>query len=267
MGKTFIKNLTGKQFGEWTALRFVPTNDVVNWWECKCSCGIIRLVRAKNLTLNVSKSCGCTTGRRGLNATGHPLYSLWNGIVNRCRNPKNPNYPRYGAKGIGICDEWANDLFAFVKYIGPRPTPKHTVDRIETSKGYEPGNVRWATVSQQQNNKKNNVNLTVNGRTQTAAEWAREMGINRTTIYNRIKAGYSDAEAVLTPATRSHRERAGGNKMRPKILLTHSGQTLTCDEWAKIVKINPATLANRKKRGWSDEKTLTTPVQERNKNA
>lgn len=114
----------------------------------------------------------------------------------RCLNPQSSQWPRYGGRGIKIADRWS-DFTAFLADMGPRPAGT-TLDRWPNVNGdYEPGNCRWATMREQENNKRNNVTLTHDGRTQTVAEWARETGIGYQTIRKRMEASWSDAE-VLT---------------------------------------------------------------------
>jgi len=83
----------------------------------------------------------------------HPGYSCWVGMIQRCTNPKQPNWARYGGRGITVCAEWVASYEAFMEHIGPRPGPDSSIDRIDNDGNYEPGNVRWATRSEQQRNK------------------------------------------------------------------------------------------------------------------
>jgi hypothetical protein len=89
-------------------------------------------------------------------ATSHDLYALWSGMKRRCRNPESRSYPRYGGRGISVCDAWADDFWAFVRDVGDRPSAKHSLDRIDFNGNYEPGNVRWATGAEQARNKRSN---------------------------------------------------------------------------------------------------------------
>ncbi len=84
-------------------------------------------------------------------------YSTWCNMKSRCNNPRRLNYKYYGGRGIRVCDEWAGaDGFErFLAHIGPKPSPRHSVDRIDNARGYEPGNVRWATAQQQVRNQRN----------------------------------------------------------------------------------------------------------------
>jgi hypothetical protein len=85
----------------------------------------------------------------------HPIYKIWDGIIQRCLNPNFAGYSNYGGRGIRVCPEWHGSFEAFASHIGPRPTDKHSVDRINNEGHYEPGNVRWATAKEQANNRRN----------------------------------------------------------------------------------------------------------------
>lgn len=130
-------------------------------------------------------------------------YIAWCGMVSRCTKPLNKCYARYGGRGIRVCDEWLHDFAAFLAYLGPRPTPGHSVDRIDVDGHYEPGNVRWATVTEQQRNRRSNRHVTAFGRTQTVAAWAEEFGIDQVTVGWRLRRGWA-AEAAVSelPGTR-----------------------------------------------------------------
>lgn len=93
----------------------------------------------------------------------NPVYKTWAGIKQRCNNPKEPAYPHYGARGIKMCDKWERSYLAFYEYIGERPSNKHTIERIDNNRGYEPGNVRWATRDEQQHNRRPYGKLGVKG--------------------------------------------------------------------------------------------------------
>jgi hypothetical protein len=85
---------------------------------------------------------------------GTPAYKLWTAIKQRCLNPNYPRFCDYGGRGITICDEWRRSFEAFYEHVGDRPAPHLSLDRIDNNRGYEPGNVRWATRSTQMKNRR-----------------------------------------------------------------------------------------------------------------
>ena len=136
-----------------------------------------------------------------------PMYKLWLNIKDRCLNPKNPYFHNYGGRGIKICKAWAESFMEFQEAMGPRPTPAHTLDRMNNDGDYEPGNMAWATKKQQANNTRKNVNLTFNSRTQTLAQWAAEIGVVPSTLHYRINQGGMTVEAALTTPYRRGRRK------------------------------------------------------------
>jgi hypothetical protein len=133
-------------------------------FECRCECGNTVTVRKTHLYGGRQKSCGClkremvtaNNTTHGHSAKGKitPEFRAWLAMRNRCdeRNAKCKSY--YFDRGIRVCEEWQHDFAAFFAHIGPRPSPRYTVDRIDNDKGYEPGNVRWATPSEQRLNQR-----------------------------------------------------------------------------------------------------------------
>jgi hypothetical protein len=134
------------------------------------------------------------------------LYSTWAGMIGRCHN--NKGSPRtnsfYRDRGVTVCDRWRSSFEAFVLDVGPKPTPEHTLDRYPVSNGnYEPGNVRWATRTEQNRNLTRNVWLEHDGRRMLAIDWAAELGITRVAFHLRLKARLPPerlfAPGLLTP--------------------------------------------------------------------
>ena len=125
-----------------------------------------------------------------------PEYGIWMGMICRCNNKNSKSYKNYGGRGIRVCDEWRKDFWAFYRHIGKRPTRKHTVERIDTNGNYEPGNVRWATRTEQARNTTKNVTLSHQGTTATVAEWAERLGIRPTTIYYRLDHNWPIEKAL-----------------------------------------------------------------------
>lgn len=120
------------------------------------------------------------------NRTGE--YNTWRSMISRCTNPKNDQYYNYGGKGIKVCDRWLNSYLAFLADVGRRPSPQHSIDRYPDPRGnYEPGNVRWATSTEQTRNMVRNRWITVNGETKCISDWAAYAGVAHQSIRERIK--------------------------------------------------------------------------------
>lgn len=127
-------------------------------------------------------------------------YNTWLNIKARCHNQNHPRYPEWGGRGIRVCDSWRNSFPAFLKDMGPRPSDKHSIDRIDGSRGYEPGNCRWATRREQAENRPSFNNLiTFNGKTQSLTAWSREVGISRESLRSRMESGWPVERALTEP--------------------------------------------------------------------
>ena len=125
-------------------------------------------------------------------------------MVQRCTDEKASNYHNYGGRGITMDPRWLESVENFYEDMGDPPTSKHSIDRIDNDKGYTKANCRWATVQEQQNNKRSCVYLTYNGKTQTIAQWSRELGIPPMTITARIRQDRPIEEVLST--TRLYRK-------------------------------------------------------------
>lgn len=174
-------------------------------------------------------------------------YRAWADMLTRCMNPKFIKYEYYGGKGIKVCERWVMSFVAFYDDMGTCP-PKHTLDRIESDKDYEPGNCRWVTQAKQMRNQGRNRMLTLNGKTQCLTDWAADAGMTAAQLNHRLERGWSVEKALAQ------------NHIKGKAI-TFNGQTMNIAAWSKVTGIDAATLVNRLgKHGWSAEKALTTPV-------
>lgn len=193
------------QYNRWTVLNYghIATKQNI-YLNCKCSCGIIRLVRKTALIHGRSKSCGCLTREinsyvnktHGLSKT--MLYKAWNSMIGRCTRKTDPAYYRYGGIGISICDRWL-DFQCFYDDNVSLFSHGLTIDRIDNYKGYSPDNCRWVTKSEQTENKKNTIFLTLNGVKKRIPEWSKIIGLPYELIRKRLKWGWSDEKILTTP--------------------------------------------------------------------
>ena len=176
-----------------------------------------------------------------------PEYKSWRAILHRCLNPLSRAFHNYGGRGIKICKRWM--IFKnFLLDVGYRPDHKYSIERIDNDKGYYLGNVKWATIKEQNKNRRTNRWITFNGRTQIIEEWEREMGFKRHIILERLERGWEVNRAITTPVI-SRRK-----------LVTFKDQTKSLSEWSKEVNIRNTEIWRRLKRGWPIEQALTTPV-------
>lgn len=143
------------------------------------------------------------------------LYGIWAGIKTRCFNPNDKRFSSYGGRGITICEEWKNDFPAFAKWSLENGYDETlTIDRIDCEKGYSPENCRWADQMTQQNNRLNNHRITFKGRCLTIMEWTRVTGLKDTTIYERLKKGWSIEDVLTRPVISPSEAGVIGSKNR-----------------------------------------------------
>lgn len=147
-----VKDLTGKKFGRLTVTHRAPNDSKDRTvWVCECECGNIKEVRATSLTQGLTKSCGCL--RHGLRKTR--LYSIWSHIQQRCENPRYIRFDLYGGRGIKMCGEWRNSFMEFYRWAMKNGYSNElSIDRINPDGDYEPLNCRWASVSEQNSNRR-----------------------------------------------------------------------------------------------------------------
>lgn len=204
------KNLIDSEFGRWTITGFAWRRGNSYYWWCKCSCDrrVLKPVGASSLKGGDSISCGCyndelliarvTTHGKSSRGDRTPEYNAWQNMRRRC-GPAYEQAKDYHDRGIAVCERWRNDFAAFLKDMGERPSPKHTVERKDNNLGYSPENCIWATRATQLRNKRNNNNLEFRGRTMCQQDWAKELGITSATLIYRIR-NWGLERAMTTPA-------------------------------------------------------------------
>ena len=190
--------ITGKRFGRILVIERADDAIMKNGahrsrWKCLCDCGKTTIVIGANLTNGHTQSCGClhreVTGEkhRAHGLTRTRLYRIWSNMKDRCYRKNNRYYSDYGARGITVCPEWRDSFEIFRDWAMANGYQDDlTLDRKDNDGPYSPGNCRWATKTQQANNKRNNRLITYNGKTQTLAQWAEEYGISPSCLGLRI---------------------------------------------------------------------------------
>lgn len=194
MGKT-ATDLTGQSFHLWSVIALSHTKGPHKYYRCRCQCGTEKVVQANSLVAGTSQSCGCH--RRKASAeratshgmTGHRAYSIWQGMTRRCSDPNFAAYRWYGARGIKVCERWA-DFALFWEDMGPAWKDGLSLDRINSDGDYAPQNCRWVAVKEQGLNKRNNKMIDTPWGPLPQSEAARRAGISVGALVNRIKAGW-----------------------------------------------------------------------------
>lgn len=167
-----------------------------------CDCGATWRGKRSALRLGRTVSCGCywretfPGSQETHGGHGTPEYKSWCSMKARCTNPKREDFARYGGRGITVCDRWRDSFEAFLADVGQRPTPQHSIDRIDSAGNYEPDNVKWSTRNEQARNTRHSVSLTLHGETRCLAEWSEHIGIGYSTLWSRIRRGWP-VEKVL----------------------------------------------------------------------
>lgn len=219
-----VKDRIGERYGRLVVVaraenKIERSGAVRAHWECRCDCGQIRITSGQSLSRGSTQSCGCLAKERvSAAATTHgqtrlegSVYRAWNAMVQRCTNSNNTAWSSYGGRGITVCDRWQT-FENFYADMGDRPDGM-TLERSDNNKGYEPGNVYWASRLTQGNNRRTNVYLTLSGETKTIAEWGRSTGLGKAVIGRRVKLGWPVWKALTTPIQDTGKRR---RKLIPK---------------------------------------------------
>ncbi len=206
-----FRDIEGMQFGRLFVRSYAGKRNGRVMWECLCECGTFKVISSGSITMGHAKSCGCLAvdaKKKGQLAlvkrnTRHMLsnsheHRTWVRMRWRCTNPNCDSYPHYGGRGIRICERWS--VFEnFLADVGNAPSKTHSIDRIDVNGNYCPENCRWATPMEQCNNRRSSRFLTHDGQTKTVTEWARYLGVDKGTIFARLRLGWSVDKALMTP--------------------------------------------------------------------
>jgi hypothetical protein len=206
-----FRDLTGQSFGRLHVESYAGRISGQNAFWCRCECGGRIAVRGACLTGEITRSCGCLIDERGREMkmthglTGSPEYEIYRGMRMRCLNPNVKSYPRYGGRGITICERWLHGegglsgAECFVADMGSRPSPDHSIERRNVNGPYSPDNCLWADRSTQAKNTSVTPHVTYNGRTASVHEWEVITGIPATQIAKRLGRGWSPERALTQP--------------------------------------------------------------------
>ncbi len=204
-------DLTGKTFGRLTVLAFAGYKNYHAFWTCRCIEGNITDYPAAQLQNKNIQSCGCLSQESRVtthttHGKGHASeYRIWAHMIDRCYNTKAKDFPRYGGRGITVCQQWRSSFETFLTDMGPRPTSKHSIERKNNHLGYTPENTTWATAYEQARNTRRNVMLTYQDITLCVGDWAIRIGIKPATLTARIRLGWSTERALTTPVDYGNR--------------------------------------------------------------
>lgn len=214
--------------------------------EATCDCGGRWRGDISRLRSGSTKSCGClspeiTTARNrthGMSKT--PEYRTWKSMKKRCYNEASPDYRLYGGRGVKVCGAWLNDFMQFYTDMGPMPSRKHSIDRIDSSGDYELGNCRWATPLQQARNTSRNVRHEYRGESKTMKEWCDELGLSYYVVKSRIADGWTVAAAFETEV----------KDIKQGVIYSAHGISDTVTGWSRRLGVGISTLLYRINNGW-----------------
>lgn len=203
-----LRDLTGQRFGRLVVQSRAPNQGRQTCWHCVCDCGCEKVAHSSNLLRGLTASCGCLHRERASSAarthgmTGTPEFISWMQMRARCINPRLRSYPRYGGRGITVCARWLDSFESFLADMGPRPTARHSLDRIDVDGPYSPENCRWATRVEQARNTSTNRVITIDGIAAPLSEHCERRGIGYKRAHRRLVLGWSIERALtINPLT------------------------------------------------------------------
>lgn len=242
-------DMAGRRYGDLTVLHRVGTSGSRDAkWLYRCDCGKEHEASGYSIRSGKTTSCPECARRRTAEAsvthgkTDSSEYRTWTDMKTRCLNPNSTGYENYGGRGIQICQQWIESFEVFLKDMGEKPSPDHSIDRIDNDGNYEPRNCRWATAAEQIRNRRTSVALTINGVTKPLVDWCIEFGCTPAAAYLRRKQGLV-GEAIFKTTS---------------MVLSFNDITDTVSGWSNRTGIRPNTITMRiNKYGWSVGRALT----------
>jgi hypothetical protein len=197
-----VVDMDGSRFGSVVGVSVVgPSKSRGLVWRFLCDCGELFDASGNEVRRGGITSCKkCADAKKAAQKTTHglcktPEYRTWSAMKRRCFNHGTEHFAEYGGRGITVCDRWQS-FENFLADMGARPTPKHSIERVDNSGNYEPDNCKWETMIGQSNNKRNNRIIEINGEAMTLAQWSRKSGVNESTIRRRLSVGICGADLI-----------------------------------------------------------------------
>lgn len=202
------KNRLGHRFGRLVIIATAESADPDQpRWLCRCDCGTEKSIQSGNLISGNIRSCGCLVVEMRKAAGTHkqsrgsPTYRSWISMKQRCYNENHTNYPRYGGRGITVCERWRASFENFLTDMGPRPSLTHSLERTDNNGNYVPDNVVWATSDVQASNRSTQRVIDINGTKMSVTEAARQFNIPRGRLFGRLRRGWAVDRAISEPFT------------------------------------------------------------------
>lgn len=190
-------NLIGLKYNRLTVIGVAEnTKSGQAKWMCRCDCGGTKIIAANQLRNGKTKSCGCLNlekiiarstkhgQRTAINTTSE--YYSWRCMKSRCNATDGKNFKNYMERGIIVCERWSS-FSNFISDMGKKPSPKHSIERINNNRGYYPENCKWATTEEQSANRRSNIWLEYNGVKQIANDWAKQFGVTFGAFYHQLQ--------------------------------------------------------------------------------
>jgi|ERR1700730_477973 len=196
-----VARLEGQRFGLLKVISRAPNAGGYAMWNCRCDCGAEIIVGGNRLRQGRKDRCASSVHKvraPSLTVQFASEYASWSSMHARCTDPKHKNYKNYGARGITVCERW--DSFQnFMLDMGKKPNPKFVIERDEVNGNYEPTNCRWISRKDQGRNKRNSVFVTYQGKKMLLIDLVEELGLSRNAVYQRLKLGWTLAQAIALP--------------------------------------------------------------------
>lgn len=201
-----FQDLSRRKFGRLKVVAYVGAAKGHQLWRCRCKCGRITVATCNNLMRLHTTSCGChkaevvAAGARRRHSGSHtPEWVAWQHMKDRCCNPARRDYHNYGGRGIKVCERWLACFDNFIADMGKKPSPAHTLDRIDNNGDYAPENCRWATRHEQGINKRTTPRAAIDGVTKPVREWCEQYHMPLRLVLDRLRNGWPPLRALTTP--------------------------------------------------------------------